>query len=72
MKSQIMKFTEATSQAARKNTTTQEESSEPEVVEQLRHRLIHNPCADSGEVKVAILGELIYQCYRQLAKKRYL
>jgi len=72
MKNQIMKFAEATSQAARKNTTTQEDSSGPEVVEQLRHRLIHNPCADSGEVRVAILGELIYQCYRQLAKKRYL
>ena len=71
--SQIMKFAEATAQAAGKNNaTTEGESGGPEVVEQLRHRLIHNPCADSAEVRVAILGELIYQCYRQLAKKRHL
>ena len=71
--SQIMKFAEATVQATGKNNaTTQGESGGPEIVEQLRHRLIHNPCADSAEVRVAILGELIYQCYRQLTKKRYL
>jgi hypothetical protein len=71
--SQIMKFAEATSEAARKdNATTEGDSGGPEIVEQLRHRLIHNPCADSAEVRVAILGELVYQCYRQLAERRYL
>ena len=71
--SQIMKFAEATAQATGRNHgTTEGESAGPEIVEQLRHRLIHNPCADSAEVRVAILGELIYQCYRQLAKKRHL
>ena len=68
---QIMKFAEATA-TPKNHATTEGESGGPEIVEQLRHRLIHNPCADSGEVRVAILGELIYQCYRQLAKKRYL
>jgi hypothetical protein len=70
---QIMKFPEATTQAtAKNNATTEVESSGSEIVEQLRHRLIHNPCADSDGVRIAILGELIYQCYRQLSKKRYL
>ncbi len=73
--SQIMKFAEATTQATgsgRNNATTEGESGGPEVVEQLRHRLIHNPCADSADVRVAIVAELVYQCYRQLTKKRYL
>jgi hypothetical protein len=68
-----MKFPEATTQATGKNSaTTEVESSGPEIVEQLRHRLIHNPCADSAEVRLAIVGELMYQIYKQLAKKRYL
>jgi hypothetical protein len=70
---QIMKFAEATTQATGKNdATTEGESVAPEVVEQLRHRLIHNPGSDSVEMRVVIVGELVYQCYKQLAKKRYL
>ena len=71
--SQIMKFAEATAQATGKNNaTTQGDSIAPEVIENLRHRLVIDPCRDSVEVKVAIVGELVYQCYKQLAKKRYL
>jgi hypothetical protein len=70
---QLMKFPEATSHATGKNSaTTEVESSGSEIVVQLRHRLIHNPCADSDGVRIAILGELLYQCYKQLAKNRYL
>ncbi len=70
--SQIMKFAEATAQATGRNNATEGDSGGPEIVEQLRHRLIHNPCADSPEVRVAIVAELVYQCYRQLTKKRHL
>ena len=42
------------------------------VIEQLRHRLISGSCADSVEVKLAIVGELLYHCYQELMKRRYL
>jgi hypothetical protein len=53
------------------NRPTTEDPSAPEIVEQLRHRLLNNP-SDSLETKVAIVGEITYQCYKQLAKRRYL
>jgi hypothetical protein len=68
---QIMKFAEATAQAATNNSASAE-SVAPEMIEQLRHRLVHNPVADSLDVRVAVLGELVYQCYKQLARRRYL
>ncbi len=69
---QIMKFAEATAQATGKSATTEGDTIAPQVIENLRHRLVTDPCGDSVEVKVAIVGELIYQCYKQLAKRRYL
>jgi hypothetical protein len=41
------------------------------LIEALRHRLgtVHH---DSIEVKVAIIGELVFQCYLDLAKRRYM
>jgi hypothetical protein len=70
---QIMKFAEATTRATgRNNATTEGDSIAPEVIETLRSRLFNGSYSDSTEVRVAIVGELVYQCYQQLAKKRYL
>jgi hypothetical protein len=73
MNNQLMKFTAAQPKATEQNNAhPQQDPVGPEVVEQLRHRLIKDAYCDSVEVKVAIVGELVYQCYKQLAKKRYL
>jgi hypothetical protein len=70
---QIMKFAAATTQPAGKNKPpTEGESVAPEQIEKLRNRLINNPGSDSVEMRVVIVGELVYQCYKQLAKRRYL
>jgi hypothetical protein len=70
---QLMKFTVAQPKAPEQNNAPpQEDAIAPEVIEQLRHRLINDPYRDAVEVKVAVVGELVYQCYKQLAKKRYL
>jgi hypothetical protein len=70
---QLMKFTAAQPKAPEQNNAhPQEDTVAPEVIEQLRHRLINDPYRDAVEVKVAVVGELVYQCYRQLAKRRYL
>lgn len=42
------------------------------VIDQLRARLLSRDFHDSVEVKTAVLGELIYQCYIELQKRRYL
>ena len=68
-----MKFAAATNEATAKNNATKEgDTLAPEVIENLRHRLVTDPCRDSVEVKVAIVGELVYQVYKQLSRKRYL
>jgi hypothetical protein len=69
---QLMKFrgTESSGPVTPNGPTT-EDPSAPEVVEQLRHRLLNSP-SDSIETKVAIVGEMTYWCYRQLAKRKYL
>lgn len=42
------------------------------VIEQLRFRLLNRDCHDSVEVRTVLLGELVYQCYVELTKRRYL
>lgn len=42
------------------------------VIEHIRQRLTSRDYGDSVEVKVALLGELVYQCYRETIKRRYL
>jgi hypothetical protein len=42
------------------------------IIEQLRHRLLSGAHCDSVEVKTAIVGELVYQCFLELRRKRYL
>jgi hypothetical protein len=42
------------------------------LIERLRHRLVSGNCADSVDVRVAIVGELVYCCYRELMTRRYL
>ena len=70
---QVMKFTDATSKAAEQNRgRPEDEAVGPEIVEKLRHRLISNEYCDSAEVRLAVIGELVYQCYKQLQKKTYL
>jgi hypothetical protein len=44
----------------------------PPVIEQLRHRLVSGNCADSVDVRIAIVGELVYCCYLELLNRRYL
>jgi hypothetical protein len=44
----------------------------PPVIEQLRQRLLRGNCADSVDVRLAIVGELVYCCYRELMTRRYL
>ena len=69
---QLMKFAGVeASKTEQKTPASKEDTVGPDVVEQLRHRLHANP-SDSLEVKSVIVGELMYQCYRQLLKKRYL
>jgi hypothetical protein len=41
-------------------------------IETLRRRLIGGVHADSVEVKVAVLGEMLYCCYIELQKRRHL
>lgn len=43
-----------------------------EVIEQLRHRLISPDYHDPVEIKVAILGEIVYFTYRELMLRRTL
>jgi len=70
--SQLMKFKEAQNNTqAPPNGVLKEDPSAPEIVEQLRHRLCNTP-SDSIETKIAIVGEMTYWCYRQLAKRKYL
>jgi hypothetical protein len=67
-----MQFREAqNSTHASPNDASKEGPAPPEVVEQLRQRLLNNP-SDSIETKVAIVGEMTYWCYRQLAKRKFL
>ena len=69
---QIMKLGKAQSNAADSTSETPKgDPGTPEIVEQLRHRLLNSP-SDSIETKVAIVGEMAYWCYRQLAKRKYL
>jgi hypothetical protein len=42
------------------------------LIEQLRRRLVNGNCADSMDVRIAIVGELVYCCYRELMTRRYL
>lgn len=42
------------------------------VIEQLRRRLISQDSRDSVEIKIAIVGELIYFAYRELMLRRTL
>lgn len=44
----------------------------PPVIEQLRQRLLSGNYADSIDVKLAIVGELVYHTYKELMKRRYL
>jgi hypothetical protein len=41
-------------------------------IEQLRNRIISPEYCDSLEVKTAILGEMVFQCFKELKKRRYL
>ena len=41
-------------------------------IEQLRHRLVSGNYFDSVEVKTALVGEMLYHCYIELQKRRYL
>jgi hypothetical protein len=43
-----------------------------QVIEQLRNRLISPDHRDPVEIKVAILGEIVYFAYRALMKRRTL
>jgi hypothetical protein len=43
-----------------------------QAIESLRHRLVAGGYGDSVEVKAAILGEMLYCCYAELQKQRYL
>ena len=43
-----------------------------QVIEQLRHRLIDPNYHDPVEIKIAILGEIVYFTYRELLKRRTL
>lgn len=43
-----------------------------QVIEQLRQRLISQDSRDSVEIKIAIVGELIYFAYRELMLRRTL
>lgn len=44
----------------------------PPMIAQLRNRLVSGASADSLDVKVAIVGELVWLCYQDLMKRRYL
>ena len=44
----------------------------PPGIIQLRHRLVNGACADSLDVKIAIVGELVWLCYLESMKRRYL
>lgn len=41
-------------------------------IEQLRSRIVSPDYRDSLDVKTAILGEMLFQCFRELQKRRYL
>lgn len=42
------------------------------IIEQLRNRLIGPDYRDPIEIKSAILGDLVYFCYREITKRRVL
>jgi hypothetical protein len=42
------------------------------IIEELRHRLLSGAHCDSVEVKTALVGELVYQCFLELRRKRHL
>ena len=71
--SQLVRFKEfaATANTAPATSYAHEASILP-TIEQLRLRLVSRNCADSLDVRVAIVGELTYLCFKELAKKRYL
>jgi hypothetical protein len=71
--SSLIQFDDLRAQANTKPTS----STPPDVglsplIEQLRHRLVSGNCADSVDVRIAIVGELVYSCYMELMKRRYL
>jgi hypothetical protein len=41
-------------------------------IEQLRNRIVSPEYCDSLEVKTAIIGEMVFQCFKELQKRRYL
>lgn len=69
---QVMKFDDAKDGRIEQKTAQTENEVGPEAVEKLRYRLLNNEYCDSHEVRLAILGELVYQCYKQLQKRKYL
>jgi hypothetical protein len=49
-----------------------EDATTPTLIDRLRHRLVSRDYCDSIDVKTAIVGELVYHCYKELMKKSYL
>lgn len=60
------------SNTARSDTPQPETFPSAQVIEQLRHRLISPDFHDPVEIKIAILGEIVYFTYRELLKRRTL
>jgi hypothetical protein len=54
----------------RPSTAQTENFPSAQVIEQLRHRLISADFRDPVEIKVAVLAEMVYFCYRELIKRR--
>jgi hypothetical protein len=72
--SRLIRFNELKSESAPEGAPVgpTDDATIPTLIERLRHRLISGDCFDSVEVKTAIVGELVYHCYKDLMKKRYL
>ncbi|MDE2450668.1 MAG: hypothetical protein KGO22_16960 [Gammaproteobacteria bacterium] len=56
--------------SANRDTSQEDTFPSAQVIEQLRHRLISPDYHDPVEIKIAVLGEMVYFCYRELAKRR--